>query len=191
MMMMMMNCFCEIVDRRKTFSIISSRNHCQIFSASQISDTPQAWFEPAWNPSSSFFEWSCVVVITSALTIGGRPLRRKAADIQDEKQFVNLWIFMLKIRHNLWHNFSINCEITFLWNTERNLALLFILQIYLVTAKPVNSWHLRFLKKVSAITRCSLYRVLEILGKKRSQELRWMIFHTIWLNSVNKIYFKI
>ena len=103
-------------------------------------------------------------------------LWRKAADIQDEKKSVNLWIFMKKIRHNLWHNFSINCEITFLWNTERNLALLFILQIYLVTVKPVYSWHLRFLKKVSAITRCSLYRVLEILGKKRSQELRWMIF---------------
>ena len=29
-MMMMMNCFCGIVDRRKAFSLISSRDHCQL-----------------------------------------------------------------------------------------------------------------------------------------------------------------
>ena len=28
-MMMMMNCFCGMVDRRKTFSLISSWDHCQ------------------------------------------------------------------------------------------------------------------------------------------------------------------
>ena len=29
LMMMMMNCFCGMVDRRKAFSLISSRDHCQ------------------------------------------------------------------------------------------------------------------------------------------------------------------
>ena len=44
------------------------------------------------------------------------------------------------------------------------------------TVKPAYSGHLRFLKEVSAITRCRLYRVLDFWGKKRQQKLRWMIF---------------
>ena len=38
-MMMMMNCFCGMVDRRKAFSLISSRDHCQRSSPTRISDT--------------------------------------------------------------------------------------------------------------------------------------------------------
>ena len=53
MMMMMMNCFCGMVDRQKTFSLISSRDHCQRSSPSRISDTPQAGFEPAQKLCSS------------------------------------------------------------------------------------------------------------------------------------------
>ena len=45
-----------MVERRKAFSLISSRNQCQRFSPSRISDTPQAGFEPAQNLSSSFVE---------------------------------------------------------------------------------------------------------------------------------------
>ena len=56
MMMMMMSCFCGMVDRRKTFSLISSRDHCQRFSPLQISDTPQAGFELAQNLSSGLVE---------------------------------------------------------------------------------------------------------------------------------------
>ena len=60
MMMMMMNCFCGmVVDRRKLFSLISSRNHCQRSLPSRISDTPRAGFERAQNLSS---ERSCAVV---------------------------------------------------------------------------------------------------------------------------------
>ena len=44
------------------------------------------------------------------------------------------------------------------------------------TVKPVYSGHLRFLKKVSAITRCLLYKVLDILGKKSQHKLRWSMF---------------
>ena len=62
----MMNRFYGMVDRRKLFSLISSRDHCQRSSPSRISDTPRAGFEPAQNLSSGFVEWSCVVVITTA-----------------------------------------------------------------------------------------------------------------------------
>ena len=65
MMMMMMNSFCGIVDRLKTFSLISSRDHCERSSASRISDMPRAGCKPAQNLSLSFFEWSCTVVITT------------------------------------------------------------------------------------------------------------------------------
>ena len=47
-------------------SLISSRDHCQRSSPSQISDTPRAGFEPAQNLSSGFIERSCAVVITTA-----------------------------------------------------------------------------------------------------------------------------
>ena len=56
MMMMMMNCFCGMVDRRKTFSLISSWDHCQRSSPSRISDTPRAGFETAQNLSSGLVE---------------------------------------------------------------------------------------------------------------------------------------
>ena len=51
------------VDRRKTFSLISSRDHCQRSSPSRISDTPQAGFEHAQNLSLGLVEWSYAVVI--------------------------------------------------------------------------------------------------------------------------------
>ena len=57
--------FWGMVNRRKAFSLISSRDHCQRSWLSRISDTPRAWFEPALNLSSGFDEWSCAVVITT------------------------------------------------------------------------------------------------------------------------------
>ena len=44
--MMMMNCFCGMVDRREALTLISSWDHCQRSSPSGISDTPRAGFEP-------------------------------------------------------------------------------------------------------------------------------------------------
>ena len=64
-MMIMMNCFCGMVDRRKAFSLISSRDHCQRSSPSRISDTPRAGFEAAQNLSSGLVEWSCAVIWSS------------------------------------------------------------------------------------------------------------------------------
>ena len=56
-MMMMMNRFSGMVDRQKKFSPISSREHCQSSSSSQISDTPCL--------NTGFIEWSCAAVITT------------------------------------------------------------------------------------------------------------------------------
>ena len=56
MMMMKMNCFCGMVDQRKAFSLISSRDPCQRFSPWWISDSPWAGFEPVQNLSSGFVE---------------------------------------------------------------------------------------------------------------------------------------
>ena len=61
-----LNCFCSIVDRRKAFSLLSSQDHCQRSSPSQISDTLQAGFKPAQNLSWDSAEWSFSVAITIA-----------------------------------------------------------------------------------------------------------------------------
>ena len=57
--------FCGMVDWRKAFILISSRDYCQRSSPSRISDTSQAVFEPAQNLGSGLVEWSCAVVITT------------------------------------------------------------------------------------------------------------------------------
>ena len=56
MKMKMMNCFCCMVDQRKAFSLISSRDHCQRSSPSRISDALREGFEPEQNLSSGFVE---------------------------------------------------------------------------------------------------------------------------------------
>ena len=61
----MMNCFCGMVDQRKTFNLISCRNHCQRSSPFQISDMPLTGFGPAQTLVSGFAERSCAVVITT------------------------------------------------------------------------------------------------------------------------------
>ena len=63
--MWIMNCFCGMVDWRKAFSLISSRDHCQRSSPSRISNTAQTDFEPAQNLRSGLSEWSCAVVGTT------------------------------------------------------------------------------------------------------------------------------
>ena len=57
MMMVMRNCFCGMVDRRKAFSLTSSWNHCQTPSPPLISGTPRAGFEPTQNLSSGLVSW--------------------------------------------------------------------------------------------------------------------------------------
>ena len=52
----MMNYFCGTVDQGKPFSFISSQEHCQKSSPSQIFNTAQVGFESALNLSSGFVE---------------------------------------------------------------------------------------------------------------------------------------
>ena len=59
--LMMMNCSCGMVDRRKAFSPSSSWDHCQRSSPSRISDTRCAGYQPAQNLSSGLVEWNCAV----------------------------------------------------------------------------------------------------------------------------------
>ena len=66
--------FCGMVDRQKVFTLISSWDHCQRSSLSQISDTPRAGFEPAQNLSLDLVDWSCAVVITTAPRFLNSPL---------------------------------------------------------------------------------------------------------------------
>ena len=66
-MMMMVNCFCGMADRRKAFSLASNQDDCQRSSPSQISNMSQVGFEPAQDLSSGLVELSCAVVITITL----------------------------------------------------------------------------------------------------------------------------
>ena len=54
----LMNYFCGMVDQRKAFSLISTQDHCQRFSPSQISNMPQAEFEPVQKLNSGFKFWN-------------------------------------------------------------------------------------------------------------------------------------
>ena len=56
MMIMMMNCFRGMVNRRKAFNLISIRDHCQRSAPLQISDTPRTGFEPPQNLSPVLVE---------------------------------------------------------------------------------------------------------------------------------------
>ena len=58
-----MNCFCGMDNRRKTFSLISSRNHCQRSSLLWIYGMPWVGFEPEQSLSSGLVKWSRAVVI--------------------------------------------------------------------------------------------------------------------------------
>ena len=78
----MMNRFCRTVDRGKTLSLISSRDHRQrvanlrhaaigtIVRGWQIFETPLSGFELEHNLNWGFFEWSCAMLINtdSAIT---------------------------------------------------------------------------------------------------------------------------
>ena len=65
MMMMMMICFCDMVEQRKAFSLISGGGNCQRSSPSRSSNTPRTGFEPVQSMSSGLVERSYTVVITT------------------------------------------------------------------------------------------------------------------------------
>ena len=53
---MMMNCFCRMVDNRKKLNLISSQNHCKRFLPLPISNILEVGFEPTENLISNFAE---------------------------------------------------------------------------------------------------------------------------------------
>ena len=57
--LLMMNCFCGIVDRRKALTLISSRDNYQSFSPSQTSDTLRAGFELPQNQFRLYWRKLC------------------------------------------------------------------------------------------------------------------------------------
>ena len=50
----LINCFCGMVDWRKAFNLISSRDHCQRSSPSRISDSSRAGFESVFFQNLQF-----------------------------------------------------------------------------------------------------------------------------------------
>ena len=122
--MMMMNCFCRMADRRKTFSLISSRDHCQRSTPSRISDTLRAGYEPAQNLSSGLVEWNWAVVITTA------PRRRSSISsllsLCTASNYMNAWSIEA----------SLSMSKCFFW-------LLFIFQLFIykpftITLRPTR-----------------------------------------------------
>ena len=65
MKMLTINCFCLLVELRKTLRFVASQDHSQRFSQMQISDTPRAWLETLQNPIPSFVDWIYAAVITT------------------------------------------------------------------------------------------------------------------------------
>ena len=65
MMMMMMNCFCGVIDERILCSLVSSRDHFQRSSLSLTSNMVQARFEPGQNLIWGFAKWCWAVVTTT------------------------------------------------------------------------------------------------------------------------------
>ena len=60
-----MSSFCRKVDQQQALCIISSWDHSQRFSQSQICGAPRTEFETAHNLSSGFVECGSAVVITT------------------------------------------------------------------------------------------------------------------------------
>ena len=123
MMMMMINCFYGLVDRRKAFNLIFSRDHCQIFSPSRISDTPRAGFESAQNLSLDFVELGCAVVITTK--VNNNSLRMKSV-LFNSYFFYKLRQFLGDILKEFWQTFSneVSNNVTFLlWIPPRGFTI--------------------------------------------------------------------
>ena len=66
-MIIMINCFSEMFEQQKGFSLIYSRDHCPRSLLSRISHTPRARFETAVSLILGLVEWSCEEVILTIL----------------------------------------------------------------------------------------------------------------------------
>ena len=73
---LMMNCFCGMVDRRKAFSLIFSRDHCQRSPPSRISDTPRAGLFKKWD---DLFKSGITLYKAETATMRHRVIRKRSA----------------------------------------------------------------------------------------------------------------
>ena len=87
-----------LTDKRR-LRLIFSRDHCQTFSPSQISETRRAGFEPAQNLSSDFVEGSCAVAITATSRRHTQSIKvwRTLSVYQSKHQ--NVWINKANLKY--------------------------------------------------------------------------------------------
>ena len=99
--MMMVNCFCGMVDRWKTFRLFSNRDHCQRSSPSRISDMLQAEVKSALNLNSDLAEWSCVIVITTTHRHNCHMYFSTFATLTLREKYPNAEFFLVRIFSHL------------------------------------------------------------------------------------------
>ena len=104
MMMMMMNCFCGMLDRRKAFSFISSRDHCQRSSPSRISDTPSR----VWTCAEPEFRLSWMKLCSSDNHYTTAPLRVCLSDKKSNKQQMQVFLYYCRNCPRLNHFAKVN-----------------------------------------------------------------------------------
>ena len=113
---MMMNCFCGMVDRRKAFSLISSRNHSQRPSPLQIPDAASrvwTYAEPEFRLS-----WMMLCSCDNHYTTAPGIIVRKTKNNKDIHSstwpWKELWLFMkFKWNFRLLDNFFLYKNLTF------------------------------------------------------------------------------
>ena len=64
-MMIMMNCFCGMIDQGKVCSLLRPLPEILTITFLMPQNMPRAGFEPVQNLSSGLVEWSCAVVIAT------------------------------------------------------------------------------------------------------------------------------
>ena len=114
--MMMMNCFCGMVDRQKAFSLISSWDHCQRSSPLQISDAvSRVWTyaEPEFRLS-----WMKLCICDNHYTTAPGIIVRKTKNNKEIHSstwpWKELWLFMkFKWNFRLLDNFFLYKNLTF------------------------------------------------------------------------------
>ena len=125
-----------MIDRRKAFSLISSRDHCQKFSASWISDTVRAGFEHAQNLSSGLVEWSCAVKLQNKVAL----LMRKRSGWGTRNCYQRIfwivvdhiaYIWKILIKRWLWWNWDYTFLLQIFLNISQYVLVIFALRFFI------------------------------------------------------------
>ena len=169
LMMMVMNCFCGMADQWKTFSLISSQDHCQRSSTSRISDMPQAGFEPAQNLSSSLVKWNCAVVITSTTQCHTTMLGHYTILYRINTSGVKNGLLFLKV------------EKVKSWYCKNNLWKQLVLLTIFTKCSIIDIWQG---SKCASVSDFECTRILNMLGLQKlpnMTEYAWIISDYAWI----------